>query len=118
MKLAKNGRSTRRLKWEKRYNSESKSLLHVEKISLFQALSDKPLPFLDIHGRFGVSKRTVIGFVKRGFFEEVWGPKNIGVKFKLTEKGEAHLKRLEDASHFEHPQLKKIFIRLKHRIPS
>jgi len=119
MKLAKNRGNTRRLKWKKRYNShESKSLSHVEKISLFQVLSNKPQPFLDIHRRFGISKQIVKGFVKRGFFEEVWGPKNIGVQFKLTEKGEAHLKRLEDASHFEQQQRKKIFIRLKHRIPS
>lgn len=116
MKLAKGDRSTRRLKWEKRYaSSESKSLLYVEKIRLFQALSNKPLPFLDIHRHFGISKQTVEGFVKRGFFEEVWGPKNIGVKFGLTEKGEAYLKRLEKASHFEHQQRKKIFIRLKHQ---
>lgn len=117
MKLAKNNRNTRRLKWERRYDSsESKSLLYVEKIRLFQALSNKPLPFLDIHRRFGISKQIVKGFVKRGFFEEVWGPKNIGVRFQLTEKGEAYLKRLEKASHFEHQQRKKIFIRLKHGI--
>ncbi len=117
MKLAKNSKTTPRLKWRKRYNScDSKSLSHIEKISLFQTLSNKPLPFLDIHRRFGISKQIIKGFVKRGFFEEVWGPKDIGVKFRLTEKGEAHLKRLEEASHFEHQQRRKIFIRLKHRI--
>lgn len=118
MKLAQNS-GARRLKWKKRYNThESKSLSHVEKISLFQALSNQPQPFLDIHRRFGISKQIVKGFVKNGFFEEVWGPKNIGVQFKLTEKGKASLKRLEKASHFEQQQRKKIFIRLKHLIPS
>lgn len=117
MKLAKRNRSIRKLEWKKAYNSsESKSLLHAERICLFRALSNQPLPFLDIHERFGISKRMVVGFMKRGFFEEVWGPRNIGVKFKLTEKGEAYLKRLEKASRFKNRQLKKISIRLKHRI--
>ena len=117
MKLTKSNRSTRRLKWETRYDShESKSFLYAEKIRLFQALSNKPLPFLDIHRRFKISRQIVKGFVKSGLFEEVWSPKNIGVKFKLTEKGKAYLKRLERASHFEPQQRKKIFIRLKHII--
>lgn len=117
MKLAKSSRNARRLRWEKRYDfSEFRSLSYVEKIHLFRALLNKPLPFLDIHRRFGISKQVVEGFVKRGFFEEVWGPRNIGVKFKLAEKGEAYLRRLEEASRFEPQQLKKIFIRLKHRI--
>lgn len=118
MRLSKNDRRIRPLKWKTRYDSsESKSLLHAEKIRLLQALSDQPLPFLDIHRRFDLSKQTVEGFVRRGFFEEVWGPKNIGVKFKLTMKGEAYLKRLREASRFELQQRKKIFISLKHRVP-
>ena len=117
MKLGSN-RSSRRLRWKTQYaSSESKSLSYVEKIRLFQTLSNQPLPFSDIHRRFSISKQIVEGFVKRGIFEEMWGPKNIGVKFKLTEKGEAYLKTLEKASNFEHQQRKKIFIRLKHRIP-
>lgn len=119
MRLAKSDRSIRQLRWKTQYDTyESKSLSYVEKIHLFQALLNQPLPFLDIHRRFDVSKRIVEGFVRRGLFEEVWGPKDIGVKYKLTEKGKGCLERLEKASRFKHQQRRKIFIRLKHRVPS
>lgn len=119
MRLSKNDRRTRQLKWKTRYDSsENKSLMHAERIRLFQALSNQPMPFLDIHRRFDLSRQTVEGFVRRGLFEEVWGPKNIGIKFKLTKKGEAYLKRLKEASRFELQQRKKIFISLKHRVSS
>jgi len=98
--------------------SRPKSLLHVERIRLFQELSSGSLPFLDIHGRFGVSKQMVERFVKRGFFEEEWGPRNIGVRFKLTRRGEAYLRRLEKASNLENQQRRKIFIHLKHWVAS
>jgi len=116
MKLAKSNKSTRRLEFKKRVRSDSKSLLYVEKICLFRALLNQPLPFLDIHNRFGISKRTVMGLVRRGFLEEEWGPKDVGVRFGLTEKGKSYLEELEVAARFE-PKLREgMFIRLKHRI--
>lgn len=115
-KLAKSSRGTRRLEPKKRARSDSKPLLYVEKIRLFQALSNQPLPFLDIHKRFGISKRTVMGFVRRGFLKEEWGPNDIGVRFGLTEKGRSRLRQLEAAAHLEPKQRKNIFIRLKHRV--
>lgn len=116
MKLAESNKNVLRPKLGKRHDTKFISLSHFEKICLFRAVLEKPLPFLQIHGRFGISKQVVKGLVSRGFFEEVWGPKNIGVKYKLTEKGEVYLRRIEKASHFERQQRRKIFIRLKNRI--
>lgn len=95
---------------------EQKSFSHIEKLRLFQALSDQPLPFLDIRTHFGVSKRTIMGLVRRGFLEEEWGPRDIGVRFRLTKKGRSYLRQLEAAAHVELQQREKIFIRLKHRV--
>jgi len=93
------------------------SLSHVERTHLFQALLKEPLPFLDIHGRFGVSKQIIKGLVKSGLLVEVWGPQAIGVRFKLTRKGKIHLKELEAAARTE-PRMREItFMRLKHRTP-
>jgi hypothetical protein len=119
MKVARSNRSAEGPRRKRIYDSsEPRSLSYVEKICLFRGLQDQPLPFLDIHKRFGVSKGIVKGFVKRGVFAEVWGPNNVGVKYRLTEKGEANLKELEKASYFERQQRRKIFINLKQRIPS
>lgn len=116
-RLAERRVSNQRLGRETLFNhGERKSLSHLEKLCLFRALSDQPLPFLDIHGSFGVSKQTVKGFVKKGFLEEEWGPRDIGVKFRLTEKGRSYLKHLEAAARFEPQHRKNIFIRLKHVI--
>lgn len=70
----------------------------------------------DIHGRFGVSKRTLMGFVKKELLEEEWGPRDIGVKFKLTKKGRDYLRELKTATRLEPQQRKHIFIRLKQMI--
>ena len=88
----------------------------MEKLNLFKALADQPLPFLDIRERFGVSKRTIMGLVKKGFLTEEWGPRNIGVKFRLDEKGKSHLRQLEASTRFEAQKQNKIFIRLKQKI--
>jgi DNA-binding MarR family transcriptional regulator len=96
--------------------SEHKMLSQIEKLRLFQALSNQPLPFLDIRGRFGVSSRTIKGLVKKGFLEEEWGPRDIGVRFGLTEKGRSYLEELEVAARIEPKRRESMFIRLKHRI--
>ena len=117
MRLSKNQMATRRRRWKKRSaTSQVRSLSHMERLCLFQTLSDDPLLFLDIHRRFGISKQMVQRFVRRGLFREVWGPRNIGVKYKLTEEGKVHLKRLEKAALLEEQEQQKIFIRLKQRV--
>jgi hypothetical protein len=93
-----------------------KSLSHVERMHLFQALSAKPLPFLDLHKHFGVSKQTIRRLVKNGLLAEMWGPRTIGVRFKLTDKGKLHLKGLKKAAAIK-PEIKKnAVIKLKQRI--
>lgn len=89
---------------------------HAEKLRLFQALSDQPLPFLDIHGRFGISKQTVMGLVRKELLKEEWGPRDIGVQFKLTEKGRNYLRQLKTSARLEPQRRKNIFIRLKQMI--
>jgi hypothetical protein len=86
-----------------------KPLSHFERIRLFQAVLDQPLTFLELHGRFGVSKQIIEGFVRRGLFEEAWGPKDIGVRFRLTDEGRKRLKELEAAASFEPPKRKRFF---------
>lgn len=93
------------------------SLSQVEKIRLFQALLKAPLSFLDIHGRFGVSKQVVRGFTKNGLLQEVWGPESIGLRFKLTGKGKIHLRELEAAAKTGSRIKKTTLVRLKDRVP-
>lgn len=96
-------------------NSKSKPLLYVEKIRLFQALLDEPLSFLDLHGRFNVSRQTITRLVKRGLLVETWGSEGVGVTFKLTTRGKAYLRELETASRCE-PRIKESSLtRLKQR---
>lgn len=92
-----------------------KSLSYVEKINLFQALSKNTSTFLDLHGRFGVSRQTLRSLVKNGLVKEMWEPKGIGVKYKLTERGEIHLKQLEAAARCEPRVRKSASFKLKHR---
>lgn len=96
---------------------EVKSISQVERIRLFRALLKEPLPFLDLHGRFGVSKQIVKGLVKNGFLREMWGPKAIGVRFTLTNKGRVHLKELEAAARYEPTVRDTAFFQLKQRSP-
>jgi len=94
---------------------EARSLTHAERIRLFQALLREPLPVMDIHGRFGVSKEKVRRLVKNGLLREMWAPKGVGVRFELTKKGKIHLRELEAAAKYEPEMKEKNFIRLKHR---
>ena len=96
---------------------ETKSLSHVERILLFRALLKEPLPFLDLHSRFGVSKQVVGRLAKNGFIKEVWGPKAIGVRFGLTSKGRIYLRELEAAAKYKPMMRETGFIRLKQRAP-
>lgn len=96
-------------------SEETASLPYAERIRLFQALLKEPLPFLDLHGRFGGSKQIIRGLVRNGLLMEVWGPRAIGVVFKLTNKGKMHLKELEAAAKHEPNMRNKTYIRLKQR---
>jgi len=96
-------------------NNKLGSLQCAEKIELFQELLKKPLPFLDLHQRFKVSKQTITGFVKRGLLEETWGSDGVGMTFNLTGKGKKHLDELRSESRYE-PRIKESSLtRLKQR---
>jgi len=98
------------------WNAETHRLSHARTLQLFQALLREPLSFLELHSRFAVSKRTVVRFVKNGLLNEVWGPRAVGVRFKLSKKGKTYLKELEEAAKYEPKMMEKAFIRLKQRI--
>jgi len=90
-------------------------LSHAERIHLFQALLKEPLTFLDLHSRFGVSKQIIRRLVKKGLLMEIWGPKTVGVRFKLSYKGKIHLRKMEGAAKLEPEMRERVFIRVKHR---
>jgi hypothetical protein len=92
-----------------------KPFSHVERIHLFKAVLDQPLPFLDLHARFGVSKQTLRRLVKNGLLIEEWGPQAIGVRFKPSRKGKLYLKELVAAAKYESKIAKKDFIRFNRR---
>ena len=92
-----------------------KPLSHIEIIRLFQAVSDQPLPFLDLHARFDVSKQTIRRLVKNGLLIEEWGPQAIGVRFKPSKKGKLYLKELGAAARYKSKMAKKDFIRFNRR---
>jgi hypothetical protein len=92
---------------------ETARFSQAKKLMLFQTLSKVALPFLDLHVRFGVSKQTVRSFVRRGLVTEVWGPKAVGVRFKLSKKGKNQLKELEAAAHYDSKISRKDMIRLR-----
>jgi len=98
--------------------SDRRFLSHMDRLRLFKALSNQPLPFLDIHRRFGITKQTLNGFVRRGLVKERWGQKDIGVRFKLTNSGRSYLKQLKAASRLDPKKQKRIFIRLRYKVYS
>jgi hypothetical protein len=97
---------------ETRLARDVRSLSGVEKIHLLRTLM-KPTTFLDIHGRFGVSKETIKSLMKNGLIAELWGPKAVGLRFKLTRNGRAHLRELEKAAKCEPRIEEKAFVKLK-----
>ncbi len=72
---------------------------------------------MDLHASFNVSKNTIETLSRKGYVEEVWGPRNIGVRFQLTEKGKRHLERLRLAAKLKKDEMEKAAIRLKRRGP-
>ena len=92
-----------------------KTLSYLERMHLFQAMLRKPLPFLDLHERFGVSKKSIRSLVRNGLLAEVWGSRSIGLGFKLTNKGKTILEELEAAATIQPRMKKSVVIRLKQR---
>jgi hypothetical protein len=115
VKMDKGVRTEHLLDHETQSTRDAKFLSNGEKICLLRTLL-KPANFLDLHGRFGVSKETVKSLMKNGLLTEVWGPKDIGLNFKLTRKGKAYLRELEAAAKCEPKMKKKAFIKLKQMI--
>jgi len=97
-------------------NDKTKILTPSEEISLLTALSLQPLSFMDLHSQFKTSKSTVKTLIKNGLIQEVWGPKDIGVKYKLASKGKSHLRKLKTAAKLEIDRIGKARIQLKHKI--
>ena len=102
----------------RRYYSNDKTKIPTpsEEISLLTALSLQPLSFMDLHSQFKTSKSTVKTLIKNGLIQEVWGPKDIGVKYKLASKGKSHLRKLKTATKLEIDEIGKARIQLKHKI--
>jgi hypothetical protein len=94
---------------------KTERLPHAKELQLFKALSNEPLPFLDLHVRFGVSKQTTRGLLKRGLLAEVWGSGGVGLRFTLSEKGRSHLKQLEAAAKYKSRVKPRDFVRLKRK---
>ncbi len=102
----------------KEVNSNNQKLGHFSNataLRLFEALSKEPMEFLRLHTSFGVSKRTVRGFVRNGWLTETWGRGGVGIRFRLSEKGRNYLKSLEEYSKYETKPNLRNFIRLKNR---
>jgi predicted DNA-binding protein YlxM (UPF0122 family) len=108
-------RSSRLLPSKPYSSSKPAPQLNVEKIRFFQALVKEPLPFIDIHTQFNVSRQTITRLVKKGLLMETWGYKGVGVRFKLTSKGKAWLAQLEEASKCEPRIRESPLTRLKQR---
>jgi hypothetical protein len=87
--------------------SSHRLISQVDRIRLFEALLKQPLTFLELKKHFGVPRQTVRGLVRKRLLSEVWGPKEIGVRFKLTRKGEKYLEELHAAASFDPRESKK-----------
>lgn len=83
-------------------------LSHTERIHLFESMLNRPSTFLELHGRFGVSRQVIEGFVQKGLLKKVWGPRNIGVTFTLSKKGEKYFGELKAAASFNPPKRRKV----------
>lgn len=88
-------------------------LSHAQTLQLLRGLMEEPLCFLELRGRFGVSKQTVKRLVRNGLLNETWGSRAVGVKFVLSDKGKAYLKGLEAAAKYKPNAQKNALIRLK-----
>jgi len=90
-------------------------LSQAKRHQLFKALLKKPLPFLELHERFGISKQTMRRLISRGWLTEMWGQGGVGVRFRLSGKGKNYLKELEAAAKYETKATQKDLVRLRQR---
>jgi hypothetical protein len=90
-------------------------LSQAKRHQLFQALSKQPLPFLELHARFGLSKQTMRRLIRRGWLTEMWGQGGVGVRFRLSGKGRNYLRELEAAAKYKTRTMQEDLIRLRQR---
>jgi hypothetical protein len=93
----------------------SQHLSHAEKIRLFETLRDSSMSFRELHSLFRISKREIAHLMRKELVEEVWGPRNVGVRFRLSRKGKQQLKALRTVTNFTPPN-RKPFVGLKRRL--
>jgi hypothetical protein len=115
-KLTKHSSPNQLINRKARLDGEDSHLPYAKRLLMFQALLGGPLHFLDLQGRFGVSKITIKRLVEKKLLAEMWGPKDVGVRFRLTRKGKTYLRKLEAAAVYEPKIVKKDIIDLKYRI--
>ncbi len=113
-KLLRSGRRNTYVARQPLKKSQTRRFSTAEKLSMLTALSRQLLSYLDLKARFNVSKYAIKTFIKKELIEEKWGPKNIGIRFRLTKKGERYLERLKMAAKLEKDKIRKANIQLKH----
>lgn len=91
-------------------------LSHAQTLQLLRGLMEEPLCFLELRGRFGVSKQTVKRLVRNGLLKETWGSRAVGVKFVLSDKGKVYLRGIEAAVKYKPNAQKSALIRLKQTV--
>jgi DNA-binding MarR family transcriptional regulator len=101
---------------KRKSQSQARSFSIAQELSMLTALSQNTRSYVDLQTRFKVSRRTLRTLVKKGILKEVWGARNIGITFQLTEKGKKHLKRLKTAARLKRDKIRNLGIQLKHRI--
>lgn len=86
------------------------------RLDLLEALRTEAKPLMELRGRFGISKNALRVLVRRGLLCSDWGPKGVGVLYKLTEDGNMELKRLKEASRIDAGLVRKPLVTLKTRM--
>ncbi len=87
---------------------------HLTLSSLFKELESEALALLEINRRFKVSKQSVKRLVEAGILREDWGVGGVGVRYKLSKKGELRFSAIKKASQLT--SRRKAFISLESRL--
>jgi len=115
-RMVKNKTDNRLFRTKSMYRTNTRERLsEFRKLQLFQTLIKQPLPILDLRTRFGISKQTLKGLCKKGLVAEVWGPRTVGLRFKLTQRGKTYLDELKAAAKYDSHVSKRGVIRLKNK---
>lgn len=86
------------------------------RLDLLEALRTEAKPLMELRSRFGISKNSLRVLVRRGLLCSDWGPKGVGILYKLTEDGNRELKRLKEASRIDSGLVRKPLVTLKTRM--